>query len=81
MLVAPSSVAASSGNRAPALGKAVLRRVTLKRRSSELWVELGEGTWGLSGAKLWNPACMQVAVTGLARDARWLPVVLTVVDL
>ncbi|RQX90172.1 hypothetical protein [Burkholderia stagnalis] len=44
VLVAPSSVAVSSGNRASALGKAVLRRVTLKRRSSERWVEWGEGT-------------------------------------
>ncbi|WP_175949489.1 hypothetical protein [Burkholderia vietnamiensis] len=80
VLVAPISVAVSSGNRAPGLGKAVLRRMILKRGSKELWVELGQGTPHLSGAKPWTPARMQVAVTGLVRDAQWPLVVFTAVD-
>ncbi|WP_175836209.1 hypothetical protein [Burkholderia multivorans] len=80
VLVGPSNVAVSSGNRAPGLGKAVLRRVILKRGSKELWVELGQGTWGLSGAKLWNPATMRVAVTSQMRDAQWPLVEFTIVE-
>lgn len=48
-LVAPSSVVVSSGNWAPTLGKAVLRSVTLKLGSAELWVSLGEGNMNVSG--------------------------------
>ncbi|HDR9757866.1 TPA: hypothetical protein QDC44_001990 [Burkholderia cepacia ATCC 25416] len=80
VLVAPSSVGVSSGNRAALQQKAVLRSVTLKRGSAELWVSLGEGSVRDSGSRLWNPATMEVAVTGLEREVRWPPVVFSVVD-
>ncbi|WP_141668119.1 MULTISPECIES: hypothetical protein [unclassified Burkholderia] len=80
VLVGPSSVGVSSGNRAALQGKAVLRSVTLKRGSAELWVNLGEGRVSDSGSRPWNPATMQVAVTGLEREVRWPPVVFVIVD-
>ncbi|WP_186118648.1 hypothetical protein [Burkholderia gladioli] len=80
VLVGPVSARVPMGGRAPVLGKAVLRSVTLKRGSGELWVELGDGTWNLAGAKPWNPANMRVAMTGLPREARWPPVKFNVVE-
>ena len=69
LLETPISAATSSGNRAPLLRRAVLRRVVLKRQSGEIWVELGEGSWNRSTA-VWNPAVMRVGVPGLRRDGR-----------
>lgn len=54
--------------------------MTLKRGSAELWVNLGEGSVSDSGSRPWNPATMQVAVTGLEREVRWPPVVFVIVD-
>lgn len=66
---APSSAGVSNGNRAALLRQAVLRRVILRTRSSELWVELGEGSWDRSTA-VWNPAMMLVDAIGMTRDGR-----------
>lgn len=70
VLKTPPGVAVTPGRGAGPQTRAVLRSVTVKPELRELWVSLGAGSARPTGAQLWCPATMRVAVTGVPRDGQ-----------
>ncbi|WP_044275819.1 hypothetical protein [Burkholderia gladioli] len=70
VLKTPPGVAVTPGRGVGPQTRAVLRSVTVKPGSRELWVNLGEGSARPTGTQPWSPETMRVAVTGVPRDVR-----------